>query len=164
MCPCTALRSRSSSWTTLHFIHVWVPCNSSYDEEWFTPRMRRVPTGVLLWKFNARALHDGRQWYSDWRALAVALGVSCIRTNMYPLQLLDLDCLSAELMRRGTVVDQNILSWCRTFTGIPGHIARTETNFYGLDTLPLIAISAYMPLWPGRFILQVSGVVFRDCP
>lgn len=58
-------------------IQVWVPCLwiPSYNEEWFTPRIRRV-LSLLLRKFNAQTLHYGRQWYSDWRVLAVALGAS----------------------------------------------------------------------------------------
>ena len=37
--------------------------------------------------------------------------------------------------------------------GFQGPLTRSEPFFYGLDTLPLfIAISVYVPFWPGRFI------------
>lgn len=37
--------------------------------------------------------------------------------------------------------------------GFQGPLTRSEPFFYGLDTLPLfIAISVYIPFWPGRFI------------
>ena len=37
--------------------------------------------------------------------------------------------------------------------GFEGAIATNEALFYGLDTLPLfIAVSIYVPFWPGRFI------------
>lgn len=37
--------------------------------------------------------------------------------------------------------------------GFQGPLTRSEPLFYGLDTLPLfIAISVYIPFWPGRFI------------
>jgi hypothetical protein len=45
--------------------------------------------------------------------------------------------------------------------GYRGHLATVEAFFYGLDTLPLfLAVSIYVPFWPGRFIppnLPVMG-------
>lgn len=39
-------------------------------------------------------------------------------------------------------------------------LARNEGTFYGLDTLPLfIAISIYVPFWPGRFIKDEQPAV-----
>jgi hypothetical protein len=38
---------------------------------------------------QAWTLHCGRQWYNDWRALAVALSVSCVGIIVRPLQLLE---------------------------------------------------------------------------
>jgi len=75
--------------------------------------------------------HDqGKRWYMDWRALAGALSVSCVGI----------------LIRSGYRVAE--LSY-----GYRGFLATTEAYFYLLDTLPLvIANSAYVPFWPGRFI------------
>ena len=37
--------------------------------------------------------------------------------------------------------------------GYGGQLSTVEAYFYGLDTLPLfIAISIYIPFWPGRFL------------
>ncbi|KAL4076044.1 RTA1-domain-containing protein [Scleroderma citrinum] len=71
-----------------------------------------------------------RPWYSDWRALAGALMVSCIGI----------------LVRSGYRVAE--LSY-----GYQGFLATTEAYFYLLDTLPLVlANSVYILCWPGRFI------------
>jgi len=72
----------------------------------------------------------GQPWYLDWRALAGAMFVSCIG-------ILVRSCYRvAELSE-----------------GLQGHLATTEAFFYALDTLPLVvAISVYVPFWPGRFI------------
>lgn len=41
--------------------------------------------------------------------------------------------------------------------GFDGDLTTVEAYFYGLDTLPLvIAIWAYVPFWPGRFIRHVE--------
>ncbi|KJA30219.1 hypothetical protein HYPSUDRAFT_125712 [Hypholoma sublateritium FD-334 SS-4] len=69
-------------------------------------------------------------WYKSWLALAGALVVSCIG-----------------ILIRSTyrVVELS--------EGFQGPLTRSEPFFYGLDTLPLfIAISVYIPFWPGRFI------------
>lgn len=44
--------------------------------------------------------------------------------------------------------------------GFEGHLATIEACFYGLDTLPLfIAVSVYVPFWPGRFIPRNAALV-----
>lgn len=44
--------------------------------------------------------------------------------------------------------------------GYAGYLATHEVYFYTLDTLPLfIAISIFVPFWPGRFIREESSVV-----
>ncbi|KAF8897589.1 RTA1 like protein-domain-containing protein [Infundibulicybe gibba] len=69
-------------------------------------------------------------WYADWRTLAAALALSCLGI----------------LIRSGFRVVE--LS-----EGFQGRLTTSEAFFYGLDTLPLfIAISIYIPFWPGRFI------------
>jgi len=76
-------------------------------------------------------MHKGiRPWYKNWLALAAALAISCV----------------------GIL----IRSFYRTIElsqGFQGHLATTESFFYGLDTYPLfLAITIYVPFWPGRFI------------
>jgi len=53
--------------------------------------------------------------------------------------------------------------------GFQGRLATSEAFFYGLDTLPLfVAISIYIPFWPGRFIKKnnndkgTNGVVVEE--
>ncbi|KAG6837420.1 hypothetical protein H0H93_009514 [Arthromyces matolae] len=73
-------------------------------------------------------------WFKDWRTLAFVLLISCIGI----------------LIRSGYRVVE--LS-----QGFLGRLATSEGFFYGLDTLPLfLAISVYVPFWPGRFIENVS--------
>ena len=44
--------------------------------------------------------------------------------------------------------------------GFQGRLMRSEPFFYGMDTLPLfIAISVYIPFWPGRFIPATEDFV-----
>jgi len=81
-------------------------------------------------------------WYKDWRALAFALFVSCI----------------------GILV-RSVFRVIELSQGFKGPLATNEGIFYGLDTLPLfIAVSAYVPFWPGRFIPRVASVQKTDSP
>ncbi|KAJ6490400.1 RTA1-like protein [Mycena vitilis] len=76
------------------------------------------------------AMHSGKKWHQDWRALAGAMTFSFVGI----------------LIRSGYRVAE--LS-----QGYVGHLATTESYFYGLDTLPLfIAIAIYVFFWPGRII------------
>lgn len=78
-----------------------------------------------IWKCDQH-----KPWYEDWRTLACALAISSIGI----------------LIRSGYRVAE--LSY-----GFQGFLATTEAYFYLLDTLPLvIANTAYIPCWPGRFI------------
>lgn len=90
---------------------------------------------------------DGQKpWYKSWLTLAAALNISCIGI----------------LVRSGFRVVE--LS-----EGFQGRLATSEAFFYGLDTLPLfVAISIYIPFWPGRFIKKnnndkgTNGVVVEE--
>lgn len=49
--------------------------------------------------------------------------------------------------------------------GFKGPLATNEGIFYGLDTLPLfIAVSVYVPFWPGRFIPRTVKLEKTDSP
>jgi len=75
-------------------------------------------------------MDNNKRWYNSWLALAVAMFVSCIGI----------------LIRSGFRVVE--LS-----EGFQGRLTTSEPLFYALDTLPLfVAISVYIPFWPGRFI------------
>lgn len=79
------------------------------------------------------AQDSGKPFYHDWRALAFALGLSCLG-----------------------ILIRSIYRTIELGEGYHGHLATTEAFFYGLDTLPLfIAIAVYVPFWPGRFIPNV---------
>jgi hypothetical protein len=41
---------------------------------------------VRKFERDAWTLHRGNQWYNDWRALALALGISCIGILVRPLR------------------------------------------------------------------------------
>jgi len=71
-----------------------------------------------------------RPWYNSWRTLATVLFISCIG-------ILIRSCFRvAELSQ-----------------GFDGFLTTNQALFYLLDTLPLlIAISVFVPFWPGRFI------------
>ncbi|TFK43477.1 RTA1-like protein [Crucibulum laeve] len=89
----------------------------------FLNRVRKYQPEV--WNMDAN-----KSWLTSWRTLAVVLFVSCIGI----------------LIRSGFRVVE--LS-----EGFQGRLATSEAFFYGLDTLPLfIAITVYVPFWPGRFI------------
>ncbi|KDR83684.1 hypothetical protein GALMADRAFT_219515 [Galerina marginata CBS 339.88] len=76
------------------------------------------------------AMDNNKRWYNSWLALATALFFSCIGI----------------LIRSGFRVVE--LS-----EGFQGRLTTSEPLFYALDTLPLfVAISVYIPFWPGRFI------------
>ncbi|KAH9977784.1 RTA1-like protein [Lactifluus volemus] len=84
--------------------------------------------------------HRENKWHNDWRVLAGALGVSCIG-----------------------IIIRSFYRVVELSQGFRGPIAQNEALFYGLDTLPLfIAISVYVPFWPGRFIPERSHVASGD--
>jgi len=89
----------------------------------FVHRVRRFERDVWT-------LHHGCRWYNDWRALTVALGISCVG-----------------------IIIRSFYRVVELSQGFLGPIAQNEALFYALDTLPLfISISVYVPFWPGRFI------------
>ncbi|KZV75199.1 RTA1-like protein [Peniophora sp. CONT] len=76
----------------------------------------------------------GLVWWRDWRALASALGVSCVG-----------------------IIIRSFYRVVELSQGFKGSIARNEALFYGLDTLPLfIAFIIYIGFWPGRFISPLT--------
>ncbi|KAJ6628839.1 RTA1 like protein-domain-containing protein [Mycena sp. CBHHK59/15] len=71
-----------------------------------------------------------KKWHQDWRALACAMVFSFV----------------------GILV-RSVYRVAELAQGFAGHLATTESFFYGLDTLPLfIAVATYVLFWPGRFI------------
>jgi hypothetical protein len=85
-----------------------------------------------IWKHEPEiwAMDNNKRWYNSWLALAGTLLISCIGI----------------LIRSGFRVAE--LS-----EGFQGPLTTSQAFFYGLDTLPLfVAISVYIPFWPGRFI------------
>lgn len=79
----------------------------------------------------------GTKWFSRWKTLAGAFMLSCI----------------------GILV-RSIFRTIELGEGYAGYLATHEVYFYTLDTLPLfIAISIFVPFWPGRFIREESSVV-----
>jgi len=94
----------------------------------------RTPNVLFL---NQR---EGKKWHSDWRTLAVALFISCVG-----------------------ILIRSIYRTIELSEGYIGHLATTESYFYGLDTLPLfIAIAVYVPFWPGRFIPRLEPSVTKE--
>ncbi|VDB85404.1 unnamed protein product [Peniophora sp. CBMAI 1063] len=86
----------------------------------------------LVWKREAAvwSKDSALVWWRDWRALAGALGVSCVG-----------------------IIIRSFYRVVELSQGFKGPIARNEGLFYGLDTLPLfIAVVIYIGFWPGRFI------------
>ncbi|KAF9567334.1 RTA1-like protein [Agrocybe pediades] len=76
------------------------------------------------------ARDKNQKWYNSWIALAGALCLSCIG-----------------------ILIRSTFRVIELGEGFQGPLTRSEPLFYGLDTLPLfIAISVYIPFWPGRFI------------
>jgi len=80
-------------------------------------------------------------WYRNWKALAAALALSCIG-----------------------ILIRSIYRTIELSEGFRGHLATTESLFYGLDTYPLlVAVAIYVPFWPGRFITDgVESEVTRN--
>ncbi|KAF9247099.1 RTA1-like protein [Melanogaster broomeanus] len=71
-----------------------------------------------------------KSWRSDWRALAGALCISCIG-----------------------ILIRSVYRVIEVSGGYRSYLATSEAYFYAFDTLPLfIAISVYIPFWPGWFI------------
>lgn len=96
---------------------------------------------VFVWrvrKFEREVwgMDGGREWWRDWRALAVAVAFSCVG-----------------------ILIRSVYRTVELSQGFEGAIATNEGFFYGLDTLPLwIAVVVYCPFWPGRFIPTFSSV------
>ncbi|KAI0254690.1 RTA1 like protein-domain-containing protein [Lactifluus subvellereus] len=106
----------------------------------FTTIFLRFMRRVHKFERDAWTLHRGNQWYNDWRTLAAALGVSCVG-----------------------IIIRSLYRVVELSQGFLGPIAQNEDLFYALDTLPLfIAISVYVPFWPGRFIPRESCVARDD--
>jgi len=83
-----------------------------------------------------------RLWYADWRTLACAFIVSC-----------------------AGILVRSVFRVIELSQGFKGPLATSETDFYGLDTLPLfIAVAAYVPFWPGRFIGRQDTATVADAP
>jgi hypothetical protein len=134
-----------------------IPRRSNYSADFFhdaSPISSCVVHRVRRFQRDAWTLHRGNQWYNDWRALAVALGISYIDIIVRPP--LREGCFSIRLIRKGFRSDYSI----EHSQGFLVPIAQNEVLFYALDTLHLfIAISVYsMPFWPGRFIRQELAV------
>jgi uncharacterized membrane protein YbhN (UPF0104 family) len=91
---------------------------------------------------------DGRPLFKRWKVLAAAMGVSCVGilvSNLVIKVLLYILTFHLKIRSFFRVIELG--------EGWGGHLATTEIYFYTLDTLPLfIAISVYIPFWPGRFI------------
>ncbi|KAF8812497.1 RTA1-like protein [Phlegmacium glaucopus] len=82
-------------------------------------------------------MDKAKPWYNSWRTLGTVLFISCMGI----------------LIRSGFRVSE--LS-----QGFDGPLTRSESLFYGLDTLPLfIAVLLYIPFWPGRFITTHTEIV-----
>ncbi|TFY79972.1 hypothetical protein EWM64_g4039 [Hericium alpestre] len=72
----------------------------------------------------------GKTLFWDWRALAIALAISCVG-----------------------ILIRSVFRIAEMSQGFGGAIARNEGLFYGFDTLPLfIAVVVWAVVWPGRFI------------
>ncbi|TFK55933.1 RTA1-like protein [Heliocybe sulcata] len=97
---------------------------------------------IRAWR-NSRevfSIDQGKKWYNDWRILGVALFISCIG-----------------------ILIRSVYRTVELSEGYVGHLATTESYFYGLDTLPLfIAIAVYVPFWPGRFIPALAPPVSKE--
>ncbi|KAG6865305.1 hypothetical protein C0991_003607 [Blastosporella zonata] len=91
--------------------------------------------GIFLYRVRTqnpevwtRDMH--KPWHNDWRTLSNVLCISCLG-----------------------ILIRSFYRVIELSQGYGGHLATTESFFYGLDTLPLfLAISLYTPFWPGRFI------------
>ncbi|KAB5592102.1 Protein RTA1 [Ceratobasidium theobromae] len=71
-------------------------------------------------------------WYQNWKTLAIALGLSCVG-----------------------ILIRSVYRTVELSQGFHGHLATTESLFYGLDTYPLfVSVAIYVPFWPGRFISE----------
>ena len=87
---------------------------------------------VRVYKFAPEIWHHQTPvpWYRNWKSLAVALGLSCVG-----------------------ILIRSVYRTIELSEGFRGHLATTESLFYGLDTYPLfVAVAIYVPFWPGRFI------------
>ncbi|CAE6422644.1 unnamed protein product [Rhizoctonia solani] len=78
-------------------------------------------------------------WHRNWKTLAAALALSCVG-----------------------ILIRSVFRTIELSEGFRGHLATTESLFYGLDTYPLfVAVAIYVPFWPGRFITQADGEATR---
>ncbi|KAH9045410.1 RTA1-like protein [Lactarius pseudohatsudake] len=106
----------------------------------FTLIFLRFVYRVHKFEHEAWFLHRKNRWYNDWRMLGVALGVSCVG-----------------------IIIRSFFRVVELSQGFFGPLAQSEGLFYALDTLPLfIAISVYVPFWPGRFLPRDPAVASRD--
>ncbi|KAJ7437202.1 RTA1-like protein [Mycena galericulata] len=84
------------------------------------------------------------RWFNDWHTLAGAMVLSFLG-----------------------ILIRSVYRVAELAQGYDGHLTTTEAFFYGLDTLPLfIAISIYVPIWPGRYIGDGSppGLEVKEQP
>ncbi|KAF8312247.1 RTA1-domain-containing protein [Clavulina sp. PMI_390] len=114
--------------TCVYLVFLW-RCWKSEEEQ---------PDGQgRVWTRSCRVGNDGAllkegeyRWWRDWRALAGALILSCIG-----------------------ILIRSVYRTIELSQGYAGPLATNEATFYGLDTLPLfVAVTIYLPFWPGRFI------------
>ncbi|KZP32996.1 RTA1-domain-containing protein [Athelia psychrophila] len=89
---------------------------------------------------QAWARDAGLSWWRDWRALAGALVLSC-----------------------AGILIRSVYRTVELSQGFEGRLATVEAFFYALDTLPLfLAVSVYVPFWPGRFIPSGVSALAKD--
>ncbi|KAH7343267.1 RTA1-like protein [Rhizoctonia solani] len=89
---------------------------------------------IRIYKFAPEIWHHQTPvpWYRNWKTLAAALALSCVG-----------------------ILIRSVFRTIELSEGFRGHLATTESLFYGLDTYPLfVAVAIYVPFWPGRFISQ----------
>ncbi|TFK35274.1 RTA1 like protein-domain-containing protein [Crucibulum laeve] len=71
-----------------------------------------------------------KTWYARWTTLAYVLCISC-----------------------AGILVRSVYRTAELSQGYTGKLATTESLFYIFDTLPLlIAVTVYIPFWPGRFL------------
>lgn len=103
-------------------------------------------------------------WYRDWRALAFALFVSCVGNLV---SLVDVIIRVSWLILIPSFKVRSLFRVIELSQGFKGPLATTRNKsiFYGLDTLPLfIAVSAFFPFWPERFIPHSNTIRKTNTP
>ncbi|CUA67782.1 Protein RTA1 [Saccharomyces cerevisiae S288c] [Rhizoctonia solani] len=89
---------------------------------------------IRVYKFAPEIWHHEPPvpWHRNWKTLTAALGLSCVG-----------------------ILIRSVFRTIELSEGYRGHLATTESLFYGLDTYSLfVAVAIYVPFWPGRFITQ----------